>query len=116
MSRGGRSSGPVTVPARVSVSDFAEAIGRPISEVQAVLESREEPSAPGDLIGPGQSGAVGKMLGVGITVEPRDLALETLYDMATIRLPSSRGLWPEGSHSITQSRLLPSIGAWPACP
>ena len=81
MSRATRSSGSVTVPARVSVSDFAEAIGRPMSEVQAVLESREEPSAPGDFIGPGQSDAVGKVMGFGITVEPRDLALETLYEM-----------------------------------
>lgn len=81
MSRVTRSSSHVTVPARVSVSDFADAVGKPISEVQAVLESRDEPSAPDDLIDSGQSDAVGKVLGLEIRVEPRDLALETLYEM-----------------------------------
>ncbi len=72
---------PAAIPARVSVADLATAIGRSISEVQAVLEARGEAFAPGDLMGPDVSAAVADTLGGLVTIETRDLALESLYAM-----------------------------------
>jgi transcription antitermination factor NusB len=63
------------------VEHLATALGRGIGEVQAVLESRDEPAAPDDEVGAELAMAVGRALGVAVTIEARDLALETLYQL-----------------------------------
>lgn len=71
------------IPARISTRDLADAIGRDVGEVQAVLHAREEPSAAEDILGAELAIAVARTLGVAVTVEPRDLALEILYELET---------------------------------
>lgn len=72
-----------TIPARLTTAEFAAATGRPIEEVQAVLEARSESLGSDELIGPELSTAVAKALGVRVNIEPRDVALETLYELDT---------------------------------
>lgn len=72
-----------TIPARVTTSGLADSIGRPIEEVQAVLDARSESSSPEEMLGPELAVAVAKALGAEVVVEPRDLALETLYELDT---------------------------------
>lgn len=71
--------GPPTIPARLTASDLAKAIGRDVSEVQTALRSRLEPGSPEDVLGADLAVAVAESLGVDVRVEPRDLALEHLY-------------------------------------
>jgi transcription antitermination factor NusB len=71
------------IPARITARDLADALGRPLGEVQAVLRAREEPDAPEDVLGAELAIAVASTLGVSVTVEPRDLALERLYELET---------------------------------
>ncbi len=82
----------VTIPARVTTTELAEWTGRPLEEVQAVLAARSEASAPEDVIGPELAVAVARALGVELKVEPRDLALETLYELDTRGEKESEGL------------------------
>jgi N utilization substance protein B len=72
-----------TIPARLTTLEFATATGRSIEEVQAVLESQSESSAPDEMFGPDLSMAIAEALGVEINIEPRDVALETLYELET---------------------------------
>lgn len=71
------------IPARVTASELATIIGRNLEEVRAALGSREQPDAPEDVMGADLAIAVAKSLGVSVTVEPRDLALERLYEYET---------------------------------
>lgn len=71
------------IPARLTVAELADRIGCDPSEIQAVLRAREEPAAPEDVIGADVAITVAKVLGVQVTVEPRDLALEQLYELET---------------------------------
>ncbi|MGH8946768.1 MAG: transcription antitermination factor NusB [Acidimicrobiia bacterium] len=80
MSRG--APAPV-IPARLTVEDLAAAIGVDPQAVSAALDEREEPSAPDDLVSGDLAASVAAELGVEVTVEPRDLALEYLYEMET---------------------------------
>lgn len=73
----------LVIPARVTAKELADAIGRDFAEVQAALKGREQPDAPEDILGADIAIAVAKSLGVGVTVEPRDLALERLYEYET---------------------------------
>lgn len=73
----------VIIPARITATDLAAAIGRDLAEVQAVLAAREQPDSPGDILGADLSIAVARTLGVDVSVEPRDLALERLYEYET---------------------------------
>lgn len=73
----------LVIPARLSTRDLASAMGRELTDVQAVLRSREEPSAPEDILGAEVAITVAGALGVEATVEPRDLALEMLYELET---------------------------------
>lgn len=70
----------IMIPARISVRDLADVIGRDVSEVQAVLSSRNEPDASDELLGADLSLAVAAVLGVNLVIEARDLALEYLYE------------------------------------
>ncbi|HUG32286.1 MAG TPA: transcription antitermination factor NusB [Acidimicrobiia bacterium] len=77
------SAGPLVIPARVTAKRLAEVIDRGIEEVQAVLRAREEPDSPDDVLGAEVAIAVSRNLGVTVTVESRDLALERLYEYET---------------------------------
>jgi N utilization substance protein B len=70
-----------SIPARVSVEQLAAALGREVSDVQAVLAGRGEPSLPEDVVGAELALSVAAALGAPLHVEPRDLALEILYQM-----------------------------------
>jgi N utilization substance protein B len=74
----------IMIPARLTAADLAAAIGRPVSEIQAVLEAREEPAAPDDYLGADLAIAVATALGVEVSIEARDLALECLYQRETL--------------------------------
>ena len=71
------------IPARITTTGLAEATGRSVEEVQAVLAARSEPSAAEEMIGPEIAIAVARVFGVEVMIEPRDLALETLYELDT---------------------------------
>ena len=75
---------PIPVPARLTLSELAEAIGVGLQHVLGVLEDRQEKVAPTEMVGPELSLAVGKALAIDVMIEPRDLALETLYSLETI--------------------------------
>lgn len=75
--------GPLVIPARVTARQLAAAIDRDISEVQAVLRAREEPDTPQEVLGADLAITVAGALGVDVTVESRDLALERLYEYET---------------------------------
>ncbi|MGD2043706.1 MAG: transcription antitermination factor NusB [Acidimicrobiia bacterium] len=74
---------PPIIPARLTVSALARAIGRDLLEVQAALRARNEPDAPDDVLGADIAAAIARTLGLAVTVEPRDLALERLYEYET---------------------------------
>lgn len=74
---------PSIIPARLTASALAQAIDRDITEVQATLRAREEPDSPDDVLGADLAISVAKALGQEVTVEPRDLALERLYEYET---------------------------------
>jgi transcription antitermination factor NusB len=73
----------LAIPARVTARELATAIGRDIGEVLAALRARDQPDAPEDILGADVAISVAKTLGVEVTVEPRDLALELLYEYET---------------------------------
>jgi transcription antitermination protein NusB len=71
------------IPARVTAIELARSIDRSLEEVQAVLSAREQPYSPEEVLGADLAIAVAKTLGVEVSVEPRDLALERLYEFDT---------------------------------
>ncbi len=75
--------GPVVIPARVTAKQLADAIDRDLAEIQAVLRAREETDTPEDILGADLAIMVARALGVEVTVESRDLALERLYEYET---------------------------------
>ena len=72
-----------TIPARLTVADLADALSVELAEVQAALVAGGYPNAPEDIVGPEVSLSTAKRLGKSIAVEPRDLALERLYESET---------------------------------
>ena len=70
----------ITIPARITAQGLASAIGRDVSEVQAVLKARKEPDGPDDVLGADLAVATAGTLGIDVVIEPRDLALERLYE------------------------------------
>lgn len=77
------SDGPThpSIPARVTASELARKIGLDVSAVQAVLEARGEPDSPDDVLDSSLAVETAKTLGFEVEVEPRDLALECLYEI-----------------------------------
>ena len=73
-----------TIPARLTTTALADAIAREMAEVQTELEARQEPSAPGDFIAGDLAVDVAAALGVIVSIEARDLALEHLYAHETL--------------------------------
>jgi len=80
MSRGAPAA---TIPARLTVTELAEAIGVTPEAVRTILETRDEPGSPNDVIPGDLAMSVAAELGVVVVVEPRDLALEHLYELET---------------------------------
>lgn len=68
------------IPARLTASDLAKEIGKDLSEVQAALQARQRPGTPEDVLAADLAVEVADALGVAVRVEPRDLALEHLYE------------------------------------
>ena len=85
-----------TIPARITVTELARVCSVDVEKAQAVLVARSEPDAPGELLGPDVSVAVARTLGKQVTIEPRDLALEILYEIDT------SGLDPDGGSGRTK--------------
>lgn len=71
------------IPARITANDLAGRIDRGLEEVRAALAARGEPDAPEDILGADLAIEVSRALGVSVTVESRDLALERLYEYET---------------------------------
>ena len=71
------------IPARLTADDLASRIDREVEEVRAVLTARGEPDAAEDILGAELAIEVSRTLGVAVTVESRDLALERLYEYET---------------------------------
>lgn len=74
-------SSMVTIPARLTISELAGALGLEVSAVQDVLEELGAPASPADLVEAGLAMAVAEAMGIEIRVEARDLALECLYEL-----------------------------------
>jgi len=72
------------------VAELAQAISLDIAEVQAVLVARTEPDAANELLDPDASVAIARTLGKRVMIEPRDLALETLYEAESSGLDPGR--------------------------
>lgn len=71
------------IPARLTAMELATAIERDLSEVQAALRDRDEPSGPDEVLGAKLAISVARALGAVAKVETRDLALEALYEYET---------------------------------
>ncbi len=72
------------------MAELAQAISLDIAEVQAVLVARTEPDAANELLDPDASVAIARTLGKRVMIEPRDLALETLYEAESSGLDPGR--------------------------
>lgn len=77
MSTGGET---LIIPARVTAKDLATRIDRPLTDVQRALEDCGEADSADEMIGAGRAIEAAKSLGVEVSVEARDLALECLYE------------------------------------
>lgn len=71
------------IPARLTATALAKQIERTVGEVTAALSARDEPAAPEEVLGADLAIEISKTLGVPVTVESRDLALERLYEFET---------------------------------
>lgn len=76
-------AGAPVIPARLTTRELADRIDRGIEEVQAALRACDEQDAPEEVLGAELAINVANMLGVSVTVESRDLALERLYEYET---------------------------------
>jgi transcription antitermination factor NusB len=74
---------PTAIPSRPTVAELAGHLGVTVEAIQPILVARDEPSAPGAVLGPETSHLVAEALGRSVVIEPRDLALETLYAQET---------------------------------
>ncbi len=73
-------SNPISLPARSTSTQLAEALGCDVSAVQAALNASGEQHGPDEILDSKTTLAVAKYLGREIQIEPRDLALECLYE------------------------------------
>lgn len=82
---------PITIAATITAIQLAEAIGCDPEAIAAILESRGEPHGSDEVISGETAIAVADAMGVKVTIEPRDLALEYLYAHETMGEPSRPG-------------------------
>ena len=78
--------GQVTIPARITALELARTIGKELNEIQAVLRARSQPDSPSDVLDSDLAVETARILGIEVAVEPRDLALEHLYEVDSRRL------------------------------
>lgn len=71
------------VPARITAAQLAAAIGRDLEDVRSILSAEGREVAPDEVFGADVAISAAGELGVRVTVEPRDLALECLYEYET---------------------------------
>lgn len=76
-----RNLAAAAIPARISVTDLARALGTDLAILQAALTEKDESSGPDDILDAPLSEAVARALGKEVRVEARDLAIECLYEM-----------------------------------
>ncbi len=69
----------VTIPARVTVAQLAEATGVDAARIEEMLAVRHEPASTDDFVGADVAVEIAGELGRQVNIEPRDLALEVLY-------------------------------------
>lgn len=86
-------SNPISLPARNTSAQLAQALGRDVSAVQAALSASGEPHGPDEILDSATALAVGRYLGHDIQIEARDLALECLYEFdSRFERPEDRDL------------------------
>lgn len=73
----------VMIPARITAVELADSIGRDPTEILSVLRALGQPATPDEILGADIAIAVSRALGVDVSVESRDLALELLYEYET---------------------------------
>jgi len=71
------------IPVRVSASGLAEATGLDLPRILDVLRARDHDAGPDEVLGADLAISVCAELGKRVMVEPRDLALECLYEHET---------------------------------
>ncbi len=84
---------PTVIPGRVTVKGLARVLDRAVPEVQEVLRARDLPDAPEEFLDASSALAVAGFFGVTVIIEPRDLALERLYEYEVRGEPDAE---PEG--------------------
>ena len=79
-----KDEGPARIiPARVSATALAEATGLELPRILDVLRDRDHDAGPDEILGADLAISVCAELGERVMAEPRDLALETLYEYET---------------------------------
>lgn len=71
------------IPARVSASELARVTGLQVTQILDALRAEGREAAPDDVLGAELAISVAAELGAVVDVEPRDLALECLYEFET---------------------------------
>jgi N utilization substance protein B len=71
------------IPARITASRLAETTGLDVKRVLQALHNQGHVVAEEEILGAELAISVAGQLGVPVTVEPRDLALECLYEFET---------------------------------
>lgn len=85
---------PVVVPARLTVAELADRIDVSVGKVRAALAEMGEPSGATDVVGGNTLTRVADRLEKNVYVEPRDMALETLYELEVNKRAAPSGLPP----------------------
>lgn len=75
--------GAKIIPARITAVELAQHIGRQPDAILSELRTRGEPNADDEFIGAELAIEIAASLGVVVSVEARDLALERLYEYET---------------------------------
>jgi transcription antitermination protein NusB len=83
-----------SIPARVTASELARTIGIDVAAIRAVLAAGGEPDSPDEVLDSTVAIATAKTLGFEVEVEPRDLALECLYEIDSRTEQPMRGGLP----------------------
>lgn len=78
-----------TIPARLSIQELAEILDVEVSSVRNALAHQGEPDTSDIAIGADVAVLVARYLGKEIAVEPRDAALESLYQYETSGVPNT---------------------------
>jgi N utilization substance protein B len=78
-----------TIPARLSIAELAETLEVEVPTVRNALAHQGESESSDSVIGADVAVAVASYLGKELAVEPRDIALESLYQDETSGVPNT---------------------------